>query len=298
MKSTFSFRSVAIIYNPNSTGSSEDYARELAKKLEASTLSVPVTVIATDHAGHAEELAHDLACTEPDTLIVSSSGDGGYHEVVNGVMRARAEGHQASTGLLPAGNANDHWNNVNQGGMAQAIIAGDRRHIELLHISVTSKNWSWERYAHSYAGIGMTPSIGRELNKTKLNRLNEAWIVLRSLMQLRPVKILVNDKTIRYDSLIFSNVERMSKVLKLSEESEVVDGKFEITAIRTRNKLHLIGELLRTVTMGSRAPTQATNFTFKTVKAIAIQLDGEIRRLPSDATVVVSVIPNALWCVV
>ena len=292
------FKTVAIIYNPNSTGSSEVYAKELAEELKGRDSSVKLSVIATDHAGHAEELAYDLARNEPDILIVSSSGDGGYHEVVNGVMRARAQGYVATAGLLPAGNANDHWNNINDGGITRAIITGHRRRIELIHVSVTSEVWSWQRYAHSYAGIGMTPSIGLELNKAKLNRFNEAWIVLRSLMQLRPVKVIIDGKIHRYDSLIFSNVARMSKVLKLSDDSDLSDGKFEVTALRTRNKFHLIWELLHTVTMGSKVPTQVKSFTFLTVKKMAIQLDGELHRLPAGATIVVRIEPNALWCVV
>ena len=90
----------------------------------------------------------------------------------------------------------------------------------------------------------------------------------------------------------------MSKVLKLSDNADVSDGKFEVAALKTSNKLHLILELLHIVSMGSKAPTQVKRFIFLTVKKIAIQLDGELRRLPAGATVVVRIEPNAPWCVV
>ena len=37
-------------------------------------------------------IAYDAVTTHDDVLVVSASGDGGYHEVVNGVVRAGREG--------------------------------------------------------------------------------------------------------------------------------------------------------------------------------------------------------------
>jgi diacylglycerol kinase (ATP) len=106
---------IAVIYNPNSTGSSKELATEFSKRLKKRLPDQAIELIATEHAGHGEEIAYELAKKYKRPLIISSSGDGGYHEVINGLMKAQHEGAHPVAGLLPAGNANDHHRNVTRG---------------------------------------------------------------------------------------------------------------------------------------------------------------------------------------
>ncbi|MBC7942921.1 acylglycerol kinase family protein, partial [Candidatus Saccharibacteria bacterium] len=160
------YTTVAVIYNPNSTGPSETLAKIFETNLRLKLPKQKIELIATEHAGHGEELAYLIAKSSKNPLIISSSGDGGYHEVINGVMKAQNEGFQSITGLLPAGNANDHYNNLHNEDIIDLIIKNKTKKIDLLKIVSTSKGKSIERYAHSYIGFGLTPSVGKELNKT------------------------------------------------------------------------------------------------------------------------------------
>lgn len=292
------YTAITIIYNPNSTGNSEALAKETVAELHTALPGQTISLQPTKHAGHAETLAYDLSRESKRPLIISASGDGGYHEVVNGIMRAQMDGAQATAGLLPAGNANDHHRNVHETNFVEAIEHGNEQIIDLLTCTGTVKGEVYSRYAHSYIGVGLTPKAGRELNKTQLNRIVEKWIALKAVVQLKPVQLIVNGKLRSYNSLTFSNIADMSKVLSLSDIASYTDGKFEITQLSGSGTLRLVRSLLRAITVGLRSRKQASNFSFDTTEPTLIQLDGEIQTIDANTTVSIGIAQQSLRCIV
>lgn len=292
------YSTIAIIYNPTSTGSSEHLAKDFAAALHQALPEQSIELIATEHAGHAEELAYDIATNSARPLIISSSGDGGYHEVVNGAMKAQAEGAHPVTSLLPAGNANDHYRNLHDGDLVEQIASGTTTAIDLLKLSSRTKGQPVERYAHSYIGFGLTPLVGKELNKVKLSLLTEFFVVARALLTIKPVRLKIGDKARRYESVICSNVDEMSKYLKISQPSSIRDGKFEVTIFKRRNKLRLIMTLLKASLQGVHEDQQVSEFTLATVQPTLVQADGEIIRLDAQSEVRITTAHRALTCVV
>jgi diacylglycerol kinase family enzyme len=292
-----SFSTIAIIFNPNSTGSSEKLAKDFGAALNARLPKQKVEIIPTTHAGHAETLAYDIATKNEKPLIISSSGDGGYHEVINGVVQAKQAGHEAITSVLPAGNANDHYRTVQSGDLVELIANEEIRSIDLLAYAATQEGKPVTRYAHSYIGLGLTPDIGHELNKKRVTILNEAIIVLKAFFSLRPVPLVIDGVKHAYDSLIFSNIASMSKILKVSENSQVNDGKFEVSVFRRRHKLQLIAMLLHASLVGIKQDKTVSRFTLMTVRKTPIQADGEIAILDAKTTVTVTVDKHALRCI-
>lgn len=288
------FEEVVIIYNPNSTGRGKENAFKLRDDLQETGYEVPVKMYATEHAGHAETIAQEYAKSTKNILLISSSGDGGYHEMINGILSSSAT--NITAGLIPSGNANDHYRTLfdDKRDLAEAIIAGKRRSIDTIKVSSTIDGAPWSRYAHSYAGIGLTPAVGQELTKTDLNLLNEKWLVIKYLFKYTHATIRVNGKKKRYSSLIFSNINRMSKVLKLSESSSVEDGKFEISSIKYRSKLHTLLLLVKSATFGLEELGSYNSFDFQTTKRLLIQLDGEVYRLDKKSGVSVECTPSQL----
>lgn len=281
---------VAIIFNPNSTGDGEANARALQKQLEAAGLKVEL--MPTKHAGHAITLAKKFADMHKSGMVISSSGDGGYHEVVNGVMQSKHP--SVITGVLPSGNANDHYHSLHHGNTVKRIASGKYDEIDMLKV-VTK---SWTHFAHSYAGLGMTPQIGKELTKATLNPLLEAWLVIKNLVQIRPVKIQVNGVVQRYDNLVFSNTPRMSKYLTLSTEASVADGQFEITRVKTTKPWGLVQHLFRATAGQIDDAPQATTYTFTVLRKTTIQLDGEVYTIQPGDEVTVSCEHKKLRCIV
>lgn len=298
------YTDIAIIFNPNSTGNSEFNAQQLAAKLKGTPAGKLVRIVATDGPGRAEHIAYDIAMGTDRPLIISSSGDGGYNEVVNGVLKAQHQRsrdhrpHAPVCGLLPSGNANDHYRNLHRQPIEDQILGGQHRVIDMLSIEGMRDGKHWQRYAHSYIGVGLTPQIGRELNKVKLNRFREAWIVVRTLRRLRGSRLMVRGRQRSYDSLIFSNIGSMSKILTISDSSELSDGKFEIIAFPTRSRWYLFSQLVRASTVGLQTTRQASHYTFSTVSRTHVQLDGEVFRLDAGSEVRITLEAKSLRCII
>lgn len=256
-----------------------------------------VLLKATEYAGHAEEIAYEHSLKTKKPLIISSSGDGGYNEVVNGIMRARQEGADTTAGLLPAGNANDHYANVHFIDIAEGIKKGVRKEIDLLRFSGTSEGKTIKRYGHSYAGFGLTPTVAQALNKNKLNVFNQVWIVGKELLSMRATSLIVNGKKQRYDSVICSNIDKMSKYLKISTPSSVTDGKFEVTSFAKTHRARLLVTLFKTSLFGVHEDKSVSRYKVKTVRKTAIQVDGEVIDLDALTDVTVQCEKQALPCV-
>ncbi|MDB5162657.1 MAG: diacylglycerol kinase catalytic region [Candidatus Saccharibacteria bacterium] len=292
------YTTVAIIYNPNSTGSSKTLAEEFQKNLLKKLPNQKVELIATEYAGHAEKLAYKIAKASKKPLIFSSSGDGGYNEVVNGIMKAQNKGYKPTAGLLPAGNANDHYHNVHTKNVINLIVAGETKQIDLLRISYRSKLMKTHRYAHSYIGFGISSMVSEELNKTKLNRFKETWLVARTLFTHSPVKLKIGSEPKKYDSVIVSNVDRMSKYLTVSRPSRMDDGLFEVTISTHENKLKLIGLILRASLIKLKEDKQTDKFSFDTVDKTLAQTDGELLTINAKTHVDITIEKQVLNCLV
>jgi len=292
------YSTIAVIYNPNSTGSSEALAHKFKTQVQARVPGQEITLIETDHAGHGEELAYKIACESKNPLIISSSGDGGYNDVVNGAMRAQRGGARPTTGLLPAGNANDHYHNLHNKDIVEQIVNGESTKIDVLKISGISDGKQIEKYAHSYIGFGLTPIVGNELNKRKLNFINEVFIVAKSLITIKPVRLKIGKKPHAYESVIFSNVDVMSKYLKISQPSSMTDGKFEVTIFKRRNKLRLILILLEASFKGVKEDAQVSEFRLTTVRKTLVQADGEILTLDAESNVHITIEQQALASII
>jgi diacylglycerol kinase family enzyme len=293
-----SYSTVAIIYNPNSTGSSKTMAEDFKKNILGRLPKQKVQLMPTKYAGHGEKLAYKIAKRTKNPLIFSSSGDGGYNEVVNGAMKAQNKGFKPTTGLLPAGNANDHFHTVHTEEIIDLIIANKPKHIDLLSISYKSSKKSQQRYAHSYIGFGLSSMVSKELNKTKLNRFKETWLVIRTLLIINPVKLKINNEVGKYDSIIISNVDRMSKYLKVSQPSRMDDGLFEVKVSKHENKLKLIALILQASLIKLKEDQQTKTFSLDTIEQTVAQADGEIITIDANTQVAISIEKQILNCYV
>lgn len=291
------YSKITVIYNPNSTGSSELLAQKFKTDLLKKDSKQNVHLQATEYAGHAEKLAYELAQTK-NSLIISSSGDGGYNEVVNGAMRAKHEGHETTVGLLPAGNANDHFHNLHTTDTVELVIKGQSKNIDVLTLESTSEGKPVKRYGHSYIGFGVTPVVGNELNKKDLNRINEVLIVAKTLFTLRSIKLIVQGKQHHYESIVFSNVDKMSKYLKISKPAAMDDGKFEVTTFYRKQKLQFIRQLISTTITPAKEDAKVSHYVLKTVDKTLVQVDGEVMTLDAGTDVTIGIEQKALRCIV
>lgn len=279
------YTSITIIFNPNSTGNAPEKARELAEQLQKSLPSVPLQLQETMRPGHAEELAYQAAVNGRQPLIISVSGDGGYHEVVNGAMQAAEEGAEPVCAVSAAGNANDHRRLVRKRPLIEAVTAHDISQLDLLEVQWGDKR----RYAHSYVGLGLTPVVAVELNRHTLNSLKELILVIKTYWQYQPFVIKLKDKRLQLDSLVLANIPGMAKVLKLSEDGKPTDGQFEVVMVPRRHKLSMLMWALKAATIGLGKQPQTDKMEFTALQKMPMQLDGEVVNLAADTQVSVTI---------
>ncbi len=283
-----SYEPIVIIYNPNSTGSAPDIAKRLADTLHAA--DVTCTLQPTDHAGHGAEIAHDTAKRHKHPLIISVSGDGGYHDIINGVMKSGNPG--AVVAIEAAGNANDHYQSIVTDHLARLIIDNTPpTPIDVLKVEVEGR--SAPIYGHSYVGIGISAEIAKLLNSTQLNRWRELKVLWDGLQRHVPTRIMVNDTELRTDSLICANVPRMARVLKFPAETSIQDGMFSVHII----KHHTITAMLRAfwqLIVGDPRLYSASRIACKTLQESSFQIDGELLSVPAGKSVIISSQPQRL----
>jgi diacylglycerol kinase (ATP) len=286
------FDRVVVIFNPHSTGRAPQLAGELRADLAHRLPAVPVTLSPTERAGHARELAREAASTGRP-LIVSVSGDGGYNEVVDGVMQAGRS--EVVCAVMAAGNANDHRRTTRERPLAEAVAAGEVHRIDLLRLTTGAGSAARTRYAHSYVGMGLTPVVAVDLEKGSKGSLREMVSVVRAFARFRPFEVELEDGTRgSFDSLLFANINQMAKYATLSEAGRPDDGRFEVITLRHTAKWRVLGVALRAATRGLGPQPTASHYAFTTLRPAPLQLDGELLTLDAGTTVRVDIAPGAL----
>jgi diacylglycerol kinase (ATP) len=287
-----SFDRIVVIFNPQSTGEAPRLAEELRADLAGRLPSMAVSLSPTEHAGHARDLAREAAGTGCP-LIISVSGDGGYNEVVDGVMQGGNE--DVVCAVMAAGNANDHRRTTAERPLADAVVAGEVRRIDLLRLTVGSGPDARSRFAHSYIGIGLTPVIAVDLEEGGKGSVREIVSVVRTFARFRPFVIeLENGSRRRLDSLLFANITQMAKYATLSEGGPPDDGRFEVITLPHTAKWRILGVAIKAATRGLGPQPTATHYGFTTLKPIPLQLDGEVLALDAGTRVQVDIAPGAL----
>jgi diacylglycerol kinase (ATP) len=282
------FDRVVLIFNPHSTGDAEEKASQLRDELRERVPDLPVELLPTKRAGHARELARDAAGTGAP-LVVSVSGDGGYSEVVDGLMRSGSDSVVAA--VLAAGNANDHRRATRSGSLADAIAAGGPvARMDLLRLT-TGDDVQW---AHSYIGLGLTPVVAIDLEKGSKGSLREIVSVVRTFARFRPFALDLEDGTrVQLDSLVFANIDQMAKFATLSE-GDPDDGVFEVITIPHASKWKVLLTALRAATRGLGPQPSVRSYRFTTVTPTPLQVDGEVIEVGPRTPVSVDMAAGAL----
>ncbi|MDN5819346.1 MAG: hypothetical protein L0H38_01210, partial [bacterium] len=200
--------------------------------------------------------------------------------------------------VLPAGNANDFYSNVHQNNTAKTIKTGAPKPIDILRLKSKKGGKTFVHYAHSYIGFGLTSEVGRQLNQVKLNRINEVFIALKTTLFLRSTHIIEARQEQAYYSVVVANHRIMSKVLKMSDQSSLDDGKFELVKFKKSSKWLLLKTLFQAATVGLKDRNQAKNYRFKTIKPTMFQIDGEIFEIDGNSLASIRIDKDQLDCLV
>ncbi len=290
------FDRVVLIYNPVNRRVPRTLAETLRADLDRRLPELPVTLQATQHAGHARELTSASAATGRP-LIIAVSGDGVFNEVVNGVLDV--PGTEALAAVAAGGNANDHRRSTRRMPLVEAIVrahlSGRARYLDLLRLAVRCGGKEWSHYAHSYVGLGLTPLMALGLERDRKGTIAELLSVLRTFTELAPVEIVRSGgRRELYDSLVFANVARMAKYGRVSNSGRPDDGLFEVVACQHGRRWRIAAMALRAATIGLGVQDRVSRVEFSTVDAVPSQIDGELRQLEPASELAIDCIPHAL----
>jgi diacylglycerol kinase (ATP) len=101
--------------------------------------------------------------------------------------------------------------------------------------------------AHSYIGLGLTPAVAVDLQKSGKGSPRDLVTTVRAFAQFCPFEIERPDRTReRFDSIVFANIHQMAKVATLSDDDgRPDDGAFEVITMRRSARLKLLSTALR-----------------------------------------------------
>jgi len=151
-------------------------------------------VLETQHAGHAEILALEVA-EKNSPLILVAGGDGTLHQVLNGVMRSKKS--ETSIGLIPLGSANDFAKtcslNTGPDHLIQLLKTMEPIPTDIGKIDcLSSSGEPVQRYFMNECSVGMGPEVVRRLASSK-SLLGPGFSYLSSIfstfLTLRPQEV-------------------------------------------------------------------------------------------------------------
>jgi diacylglycerol kinase (ATP) len=288
---------IYIIYNPNSTsGVAERRAHRLHDRLKRRGLK-NIELVSTKYAGHAEEIAYAAAAKYKQPLLVSVSGDGGYNEVINGALKAQDEdaARHPVCAILAAGNANDHRRTVRKRPLAQGIIRGNLEPIDVLRMTANAGTSSLVRYAHSYIGFGFTSAAAEQLNKQHLTRWKEIKVVARTLLHFKFFNIILPDGTaLRLDSLVFANIHRMSKMMRLGKKTDLHNGGYFLAMIEHLTLIERFFRVVWIALFGLNQTYRLQPYQFTIPDSRLAHFDGEVTKIAGGSDIRVEAVKEKL----
>lgn len=154
-----------LVVNPHATTTSPRVTDVLTRALAG---QVDLEIVATEHRGHAAEIAGRARREQADVLCVLG-GDGTVNEAVNGLLATNGDGALPDLIVIPGGSANVFARALGlpadpveaTGEILQALREGRRRRVSLGRATVTpweGDTWT-PRWFLANAGLGLDAEI-------------------------------------------------------------------------------------------------------------------------------------------
>lgn len=277
-------KNIAFIVNPISGTKAKNRVTKLIRDLLDPQLFSP-TVVVTEYAGHATQLAQQFAL-EGYYAVIAVGGDGTVNEVANGLV-----GTNTALGIVPNGSGN---------GFARHLDISTRmnRAIEMLNSSeVISVDYGMvnDKKFFSTCGVGFDALVAVQFNEGKSRGLKTyVQNTLQSLFNYKPetYHILGEDIDVTTEAFLitFANAGQWGYDAYIAPKASVQDGLMDIAIVNkfplsAAPKLalnlftHNIDENFYMNTVRSKAITLVRE------NAGAIHIDGDPFEMPAELTI-------------
>ncbi len=276
-----------VIVNPTSgRGLGEKSIPHIESSLRE--IGLDFTLVQTERMWHASELAEGAARDGYD-VIVCASGDGTINEAINGMMKARKDGHNKSAfSVLSIGTGNDFAGGTgiptNLNDSLKSLVANKRRKIDIG--LVKGGDYPEGRYFGNGIGVGFDAAVGNEAIKIRWTRGLLAYLigVIKTVfLYYNPAQVeitLDDSETIKQVSLMISvmNGRRMGGGFQMAPESKPDDGLFDLCIAETASK----GRILQMIPHFIKG-TQSTLPEIQMKRAKKVSIKSLDRTFPAHA---------------
>ena len=219
---------------------------------------VQVTVLQTQHAGHATEIAANAHGERPDDLdaLVALGGDGTFHEVINGLLQASGgERVELPVGLIPGGTGNSIATDLmHDVGGANPVVAAEIIRDGMLRSMDCGLYVGPDDAPHYFANL-VTTGLGTDSNATaeKLRWLGPMrydvgalWRILR--MRSYAAKVTIDGTVFEgeFPLVAIQNNQHAGNKYRMAPAASLDDGYLDVVFGTTRAKgklINLLGQL-------------------------------------------------------
>jgi YegS/Rv2252/BmrU family lipid kinase len=239
-----------ILVNPIAgKGAAKKAIPEIEAQLQA--LDIDYDLAMTEYKGHGIKIAQEAGSNGYHT-VVAVGGDGTVNEVINGLMRAKAEGAlTANLAVLPVGRGNDFSFGM---GIPQDLEAacrlladGKTRRIDIGW--VRGGNFPEGRYFGNGVGIGFDTIVGFEAAKLPPFISGVPAYLIAALKTIflyfnaPTLRLELDDQTLEQPCLMVSimNGRRMGGSFMMAPESASDDGLLSLCIARQVTRLQVLG---------------------------------------------------------
>lgn len=209
----------------------------------------PIDVEMTKHSGHGTELGREGAKAGHE-LVVAVGGDGTFHEVVNGLMEAKADGKtETRVGLVGQGTGGDFRKTLGiehrLDKYIDALASGNERPLDVGRFSGGGKK---DHYFVNILSAGMGGLVDRyvaDAPKVLGGKAAYFGASLKALVAARlgNVKCKVTldghteERAIRSYMIAVCNGRYFGGGMKVAPQAQIDDGMFDVVALGATSKL-------------------------------------------------------------
>jgi len=202
----------------------------------------------TSHAGHAITLAEEAA-SAGHPLVVAVGGDGTFNEVVNGLMNAKARGHEADLGLIAQGTGGDFRRSLDlDHRLDKYLDALTSKNVRRIDIGLLEYGKAKTRYFVNILSAGMGGLVDQYVSEGSRAMGGTAAYFFASLKALVNAKLghvkckvtkggVVTERTIPTMMIAICNGRYFGSGMKVAPMAEIDDGMFELVALGDTSKV-------------------------------------------------------------
>ena len=286
-------RSVTLLLNPAAgRGRAARRLAAIVRILEG--MKVTCEILRSGHPGHMTELARSLAEHRDGTLPVVVGGDGTLNEVINGLPPS-----PPPLGIIPVGTGNDIAVNLGipvvMEEACRNLFTGRPRTLDLVDAG--------GRLFAGIGGAGVDSEVTMRANRMRLPIPGHAVYTLATLATMasfRPYHFTLTSDEWSYRGRVMfvgvANAPSYGGGMRLSPDSDMSDGRFEVCIVEAMGRLELLRNFPRIFAGTHLTHPKVRILTSRRLKmessrSVTFCLDGEGHQpLP----ITVSLVPSAL----